>query len=78
MFKAIDALLNHIYNYSKKINIRLDAIIKDINNDVESKILKVKNAIFKSIAKFIALFNEQLNTLFKTKLKLCENIVLMK
>ena len=53
-------------------------IIRNVNDNVESKISKVKNAIFNSIAKFAALFNERLNTLFKTKLKLRENIVLMK
>ena len=76
--KAIDALLNCIYNYSKKMNARLNAIIKNVNNDVESKILKIKNAIFKSIAKFVVLFNKKLNTLIKTKLKLRKNIAFMK
>ena len=77
-FKAIGALLNYIYDYSKKMNARLNAIIKNVNDDVESKILKVKNAIFKSIAKFVVLFNKKLNTLFKTELKLRKNIVFMK
>ena len=77
-FKAIDALLNRIYDYLKKMNARLNTIIKNVNDDVESEISKVKNAIFKLIAKFIALFNEKLNTLFKTELKLRENIVFMK
>ena len=77
-FKTIDALLNRIYNHSKKMNVRLNAIVKDVNDDVESKISKVKNVIFKSIAKFVALFNEKLNILFKTELKLREDIALMK
>ena len=53
-------------------------IIKNVNDDVKLKVSKVKNAIVKSIAKFVVLFNEKLNTLFKTKLKLRENIVLIK
>ena len=67
-FKAINVLLNCIYDL-KKINVRLNAIIKNANDDVESKVLKIKKAMFKSIAKSVVLFNERLNMLFKTKLK---------
>ena len=76
--QTTDALLNRIYNHSKKMNARLNAIRNDANDAIESDLSKMKNAVFKLITKFVILFTKKLNALLKKKLKLRENIALMK
>ena len=71
-------MLNRIYDHLKKINVRLNAIRNDVNDAIESNLSKMKNAVFKSITKFVILFIKNLNALFKKKLKLRKNIALMK
>ena len=56
---------------------RLNAIVKDANDGVESDIPKVKDAVLRSIAKFAALSSGRLDTLLKGELKLREDIALM-
>ena len=60
------------------MNARLNAIRNDVNDAIESNLSKMKNVVFKSIAKFVILFTKKLNALFKKKLKFRENIALMK
>ena len=57
-FQIVDVLLNRIYNYLKKINVRLSAIRNNVNDAIKSNLLKIKNAVFKSIIKFITLFTK--------------------
>ena len=77
-FQAADILLNRIYDYSKKINVYLNAICNNVNDAIELNLSKMKNAVLKSIAKFVNLFTKKLNALFKKKLKFRKNIALIK